>query len=201
MSGQPWLVFDYGDVISRHTQAIPAMAARVGSDVEAFEPGYWSEREAYDRGCPDIDYWRAACAHVGVDVDEQLSADLTRLDIEGWLPTDDKTVKLLGQLAGMGARMALLSNAPSSFARVAERQPWAEHFTHLVFSGDLRMAKPDAEIYTALVGKLGVDATDCLFVDDRQTNVDGALAVGMPAHRWTSADELATTLIRFVTYS
>jgi putative hydrolase of the HAD superfamily len=197
----PWLVFDYGGVISRHTQAIPAMAALVGTTVEAFEPGYWSERDPYDRGCPDIDYWRAVCAHVGVEVDHALSDELTRLDIDGWLPTDDKTVKLLGQLAGMGARLALLSNAPVSFGRAAERQPWAEHFTHLVFSGDLRLAKPDAEFYAALFGKLGARAADCLFVDDRQVNVDGALAVGMAAHLWTSADELATTLIRFATCS
>lgn len=198
---EPWLVFDYGGVISRHTQAIPALAALVGAPVEAFEPPYWSEREAYDRGCPDLDYWRAVGAHVGVDVDEQLSEELTRVDIEGWLPTDDKTVKLLGQLTGLGARLALLSNAPSSFGRVAERQPWAEHFTHLVFSGDLKMAKPDAEIYTAVVDKLGVGAADCLFVDDRPVNVDGAVAVGMSAHLWTSADELAPTLIRFATCS
>jgi putative hydrolase of the HAD superfamily len=198
---EPWLVFDYGGVISRHTQAIPALAARVGASVEAFEPGYWSEREAYDRGGSDLDYWRAVASHVGVDVDEQLSEDLTRLDIEGWLPTDDKTVKLLGQLTGLGARLALLSNAPSSFGRVAERQPWAEHFTHLVFSGDLRMIKPDAEIYTALLDTLGAGPADCVFVDDRQVNIDGAKAVGMAAHLWTSADELAPTLIRFATCS
>ncbi|MEV6606847.1 HAD family phosphatase [Kutzneria sp. NPDC051319] len=196
-----WLVFDYGGVISQHTQAIPAMAAHVGASAEAFEPGYWSEREAYDRGRPDLDYWRAVCAHVGVDVDEKLSEDLTRMDIEGWLPTDDKTVKLLDRLAGAGARLALLSNAPSSFGRVAERQPWAERFTHLVFSADLFMAKPDVEIYAALVGKLGARAADCLFVDDRQTNVDGAVAAGLTAHLWTSADELADTLVRFGTCS
>ena len=196
-----WLVFDYGGVISRHTQAIPALAARVGAEVTAFEPGYWSERDAYDRGLPDLDYWRAVCSHVGVEVDAALSEDLTRLDIEGWLPTDDRTVTLLGRLAGAGARLALLSNAPSSFGRVAERQPWAGHFRHVVFSGDLGLAKPDVEIYAALVGKLGARAADCLFVDDRQANVDGALAVGMSAHLWTSADDLADTLIRFATCS
>ena len=69
---------------------------------------------------------------------------------------------------------------------------------HLVFSGDLFMAKPDVEIYAALVGKLGAAAAaDCLFFDDRQTNVDGAVAAGLTAHLWTSADELADTLVRF----
>ncbi|MFI9382989.1 HAD family hydrolase [Kutzneria sp. NPDC052558] len=197
MSNEPWLVFDYGGVISRHTQAVPAMAARVGVAAEVFEPHYWPAREAYDRGCPDIDYWRAVCGPVGVEVDDALSDELTRMDIEGWLPTDEDTVKLLGRLAGMGARLALLSNAPGSFGRVAERQPWAEHFTHVVFSGDLRMAKPDAEIYRSLLGTLGAEAADCLFVDDRQVNVDGAKAVGLSAHLWTSAEELAPTLIRF----
>jgi putative hydrolase of the HAD superfamily len=70
-----------------------------------------------------------------------------------------------------------------------------------VFSGDLCLAKPDVEIYAALVGKLGARAADCLFVDDRQANVDGAVAAGWSAHIWTSADELADTLVRFATCS
>jgi putative hydrolase of the HAD superfamily len=59
------------------------------------------------------------------------------------------------------------------------------------------MAKPDAEIYTALLDTLGAEPADCLFVDDRQINVDGARAVGLAAHLWTSADELAPALVRF----
>ena len=41
--------------------------------------------------------------------------------------------------------------------------------------------KPDPRIYRLAAERLGVDAEDCLFVDDQPGNVDGARAVGMPA--------------------
>jgi putative hydrolase of the HAD superfamily len=194
-----WLVFDYGGVISRHTEALPDLAARMGVALDRFEPAYWAVRDGYDRGCTDLEYWRALGSAVGVEVDEETSAALTEIDINGWLHTDEDTVRLLGELAAAGGRLALLSNAPASFGRVAERQPWTEHFEHLVFSGDLRIAKPDPEIWTALAGTVGASTPECLFVDDRQVNIDGARAAGMHAHLWSSAAELRPELLSFAT--
>jgi len=41
--------------------------------------------------------------------------------------------------------------------------------------------KPDPRIYRLAAERLGVDAEDCLFVDDQPGNVQGAQAVGMAA--------------------
>jgi len=194
-----WLVFDYGGVISRHTEALPELAFRMGVGRDEFEPAYWAKRDRYDRGCTDLEYWRSVGAELGVEVDEDTSAALTEIDIRGWLHTDGDTVELLAELAGAGARLALLSNAPSSFGRVAERQPWTGHFEHLVFSGDLRIAKPDAQIWAALTDTVGVSAPNCLFVDDRQVNIDGALEAGMRAQLWSSAAQLRPDLLSFAT--
>lgn len=38
--------------------------------------------------------------------------------------------------------------------------------------------KPAKEAYTSAVEALGVPAADLVFIDDRQVNVDGALAAG-----------------------
>ncbi|WP_028926451.1 HAD family hydrolase [Pseudonocardia acaciae] len=193
-----WVVFDYGGVISRHTEALPALAGRLGAGTDEFAAAYWAGRDLYDRGCTDLEYWRSIGAELGVDVDERTSAELTEIDIDGWLRTDEDTVALLAELADAGARLALLSNAPSSFGRVASRQPWTAHFRHLVFSGDLRLAKPDPQIWTALLADLRADAANCLFVDDRQTNVDGARRAGMHGRLWSSAARLRPELLGFV---
>jgi putative hydrolase of the HAD superfamily len=113
---------------------------------------------------------------------------LTSLDIEGWLHPEPAALKLLAALDEAGSALALLSNAPVSFARVAERQDWARHFLATVFSGDLGCAKPDAEIFAALVSRLDANPGDCLFFDDRQANVDAALEAGLWAHRWLGVD-------------
>lgn len=189
-----WVVFDYGEVLCNRTTALPAMARRLGVSAEEFEPAYWAHREAYDRGAADLDYWQAIGDTVGTEVDEPTAEQLTRIDIEGWSNVRPECLELLDALAEAGTPLALLSNAPSSFGRFAEAQPWARHFRELVFSGDVRMAKPDKEIFDLLVSRLGAAPEDCLFFDDRQSNVNGARAAGLRAQQWRGADEAGAVL-------
>lgn len=179
-----WIVFDYGEVICGRTAALPELAATMGVDAGDFESQYWAHREAYDRGASDLTYWTAIGATLGVSVDPSTSDALTEIDIAGWSRPDPAVLDLLTTLAEAGAALALLSNAPASFARFAERQDWAGHFRVRVFSGDVGVAKPDPEIFRLLLSRLDAGAEDCLFFDDRQSNIDGARAVGLRAHRW-----------------
>ncbi|SDF59000.1 putative hydrolase of the HAD superfamily [Lentzea fradiae] len=182
-----WIVFDFGEVISQRNPARPAMAAKLGVTLQEFDAVYW-DRDAYDRGCTDTEYWTAIGASLDVDVPDALVRELTAMDNAGWL--DDpvlETVALIEDLDAAGVPLALLSNAPSTFARLAEKVSWARHFRHLVFSGDLGCAKPDAAIWKHVESVLEAPAADLVFYDDRQSNVDGALAAGWDARLWTSA--------------
>lgn len=179
-----WVVFDYGEVISEPTRELPALAALLGVPVADFSRGYWTARDAYDAGQPDLEYWRAVGAAVDVPVDEELAGRLTEVDVRGWLRPAPGAVELMAELASAGVPLALLSNAPVSFARTAEREPWTRHFRHLVFSGDLGVAKPDPRIFAALAERIGARPADCVFFDDRQVNVDGAVAAGLQGVLW-----------------
>lgn len=187
-----WIVFDYGEVVSRRTRALPTIAAMLG--VADVEHAYFAAREPYDRGCADIDYWVDVGARVGTDVDQPLAERLTRTDVDGWLDTEPATLRLLEELSEVDADLALLSNAPSAFGRAAERQPWAQHFRHLLFSGDLDMAKPDAEIWQVLLSTIAAEPAECLFFDDRAANVDGACRAGLRAELWSGADDARRVL-------
>ncbi|PRY32671.1 HAD-IA family hydrolase [Umezawaea tangerina] len=189
-----WIVFDYGEVISTRTAALPTLAALLGVPVDALDAAYWAPRDAYDRGQADLDYWRAVGDGVGVSVSPELAAELTEVDIEGWLHPAPESLALLDELADLP--LALLSNAPVSFARVAERQEWTKDFRHLVFSGDLGVAKPDPAIWEALARQLGAEPRDCVFFDDRQVNIDGALTAGMGGVLWRGAVPAREELVR-----
>jgi putative hydrolase of the HAD superfamily len=52
-----WIVFDYGEVISKPIEELPVLAELVGAPVDVFTAAYWAERPAYDRGLSDVDYW------------------------------------------------------------------------------------------------------------------------------------------------
>jgi len=182
-----WVVFDYGEVISEPTGALPELAGMLGAPVEAFRRGYWAARAAYDAGSSDLEYWRAVGAAVGVPVGEELADRLTAVDVRGWLRPEPAVVELVEELAAAGVPLALLSNAPVSFARTAEREPWTRHFRHLVFSGDLGVAKPDPRIFAALAERIGAEPADCVFFDDRRENVAAATAAGLTGVLWEGA--------------
>ncbi|NIH77861.1 HAD family hydrolase [Amycolatopsis viridis] len=189
-----WVVFDYGEVICGRTTALPDLAATLGVPLADFEPHYWRLRDGYDRGSSDLEYWGGIGAALGVGVDESTADTLTGMDIRGWSDVQPSSLELVAGLSEAGVPLALLSNAPSSFARFAERQDWMRHFRVRVFSGDVGVAKPDPEIFELLVARLGVPAGDCVFFDDRQSNVDGARAAGLRAHRWDGAEAARAVL-------
>jgi 2-haloacid dehalogenase len=67
-------------------------------------------------------------------------------------------------------------------------------FRDIVVSGAVKLLKPDPAIYWLALDRFRLRPEQALLIDDRQINVDGALAVGMQAHLFTGADDLRLRL-------
>lgn len=89
------------------------------------------------------------------------------------------------RLAGDGYGVYLLTNAGPSFRRYCERIPAWEHFSGVVVSCEEHLLKPDARIYQLLCERYGLDPATCLFVDDVEVNVEGAVRAGMQGYHYT----------------
>ncbi|WP_033293832.1 HAD-IA family hydrolase [Amycolatopsis jejuensis] len=76
-----------------------------------------------------------------------------------------------------GTRTALVSNAPGAAPGV--KTELSQYFDALVFSGEVGVAKPNRGIYLVAAERLGLAAPSCVFVDDAERNVRGAVAAGM----------------------
>ena len=63
-------------------------------------------------------------------------------------------------------------------------------------SGIEGVMKPDAAIYRLLLDRNGLDAADCLVIDDTAANVTGAQAVGLDGIHFRDAPGLADALDR-----
>ena len=79
-------------------------------------------------------------------------------------------------------------------AAVAQYPRLGTIFRDIVVSGQVGMLKPEPGIYELLLNRNGLQAGDCLFIDDSAENVRGAVAVGMKAVRFTGADALSDQL-------
>ena len=68
---------------------------------------------------------------------------------------------------------------------------------HCYVSGELDLAKPDPEIFSHVIGQIGVEPYEALFVDDLDDNVEGAKRAGLHALRFTGFRPFAAALAKF----
>ena len=98
-------------------------------------------------------------------------------------PDDVALVKELGQkydvfLLSNNNALSMILHRPN-FERAG--LPLDKSFKKMFLSHEMHLLKPDPEIYRQAIAQSGYKADECLFIDDSQKNVDGALAVGMHA--------------------
>ena len=102
---------------------------------------------------------------------------------------------LIQMLKDKGYGVYILSNYPIETAELH----WPKFkFLPLtdghIISAYEHITKPDEGIYRLLEERFGIDLTECVFVDDRQINIDAANKLGMDAILFEGYDKLIATL-------
>ena len=92
--------------------------------------------------------------------------------------------------------MALLSNATDRLRSDLRTLSLDEEFDVVFSSAELGVAKPERAVFTLVCEALGLTPGQCLFVDDSAEHVAAAAQVGLAAHHFRSAAELAGFLDR-----
>jgi putative hydrolase of the HAD superfamily len=179
------VVFDFGGVLCFHPDDARwrRAAEAAGLPVSDFMSAFWANRIRYDAGlCQPEEYWQAVAHAAGTQFEESRIPALVRVEIELWNNYDSRLFQWTTQLRAAGYRTAILSNLPRPLGEELRATPgFLDHFDHVTFSYELGKVKPQPEIYLDAIQGLGVEPSEALFLDDRPDNVEGALAVGMPA--------------------
>jgi len=86
---------------------------------------------------------------------------------------------VLARIRAAGYKTLLLSNTdPERFGFVQARFPEVGLFDDFVLSYELKLLKPDPAIYRAAADRAGSRPDECVFIDDMEQNVAGAVAAG-----------------------
>jgi len=106
------------------------------------------------------------------------------------------THEIVAELDAAGVPLFAITNFSADFWPPfhAKEQAFFSRFRDIVVSGQVKLLKPDPAIYYLALDRFHLRPADALFVDDREINVEGALAVGMQAHLFTNAADLRTRL-------
>ena len=102
---------------------------------------------------------------------------------------------LLGELRERGVPMHALSNYPCWYTLVEDAVRLSRWVEWSFVSCRTGLRKPDPEAYRHAHRALGVEASACLFVDDREGNCAAARDQGMDAVRFTDAGALRRALV------
>ena len=189
------VIFDYGGVLTYlpTNEDWHKMAGIAGVELSNLLEAYWLHRYPYEVGRYDSAmYWELVGRDCGVQLNGEVVGDLITQDNEQWGRKNPDAVELARQLRCAGVRTALLSNMqPDMLAFVRVRHPWLQEFDPRVISCEVAEAKPEPAIFKLAAELLQLSPRECLFVDDREANVEGARRVGMRAMHFESAEALA----------
>ncbi|HSU72344.1 MAG TPA: HAD-IA family hydrolase [Candidatus Binatia bacterium] len=100
---------------------------------------------------------------------------------------------LLEPLHKNGYQMAILSNHVTEWARPAIAHLGIEpYFKAIIISSEVQRAKPDLEIYSLALRRMGrmLEPYRCVFIDDKEKNVRAAEHAGLHAIQMTTLEEL-----------
>jgi putative hydrolase of the HAD superfamily len=121
---------------------------------------------------------------VGAAVDEFVA-------FPGWI--DRPMLDLVDRLR-LQLRVGLLSNGTTRLEQHLALHDLVPHFDDVVNTARIGVAKPDAGAYLIAAERLGVAPAGCIFIDDRQSNVDGACTAGLTGVRFTAIEKLEDDL-------
>lgn len=188
------ILFDWGGVLIDNPA--PGLMAHCAEALRVSVPDYQQAHnrhsEPFQKGLiPEATFWQRVCTDLNRRLPEVPSlwgqafraVYSPRPDVFGWA----------GQLRTQGYKTALLSNT---------EQPAMEFFLELrydvfdaaVFSCAEGALKPEREVYEVAAHKIGVPLSQCVFIDDKQLFVDGAIQAGMKAVLYKNLDQVKQAL-------
>jgi epoxide hydrolase-like predicted phosphatase len=193
------VIFDMGGVLLRtedQTNRVQ-LAERLGVPVRhVYDTVFNSETalQATVGTLKEDEHWTSVAEVFGLDDDEL--ADFRKAFWSGD-QLDETLVNFIRSLRPH-YKTALLSNAWSGTRENVAVHEFLDAFDITIFSAEIGMAKPNADIYEYMLEKLGVEANEAVFVDDVEKNIDGARATGMYAIQFMNTRQTIQDLIELL---
>ena len=173
------------------------MVRITGLTIERFESLYWADRADYDSGAlTGKTFFEKIAREAGLKLSGSAIDELIHWDARMWMNVNAAMLAWQLKLKQRGLLTAIVSNMGDAVLHAMEREfDWLSQFDVLVWSYQLRIAKPNPAIYRYVLDKLRTRPEETLFIDDRKPNVDAALDIGMKGIVFTNVGALRADLI------
>jgi HAD superfamily hydrolase (TIGR01509 family) len=188
------VIFDMDDVLCRYDlgkrlRVLSSFSGRSPRDIRAaiWDSGFEDDSDAGSIGDAEA-YLAEFSRRLGTRITTQQWIEARRAAM---VPNED-VIGIARQIKAR-ARLCLFSNNGPLMKRSLEAIFPAAHGLfgqEFYCSCELKARKPDPEAYLRLIARLEAEAHRCLFIDDKRSNVEGAVIAGLHGHLFTSRQAL-----------
>ncbi len=182
------IIFDWGSVIgiSNTRRAAKILGEKHDIDPERLYYELDSREDEYSKGDKDTaPYYKW--------IEDNFRIPVTEL--KGFLnPEINKKVYKLAKDLSDKYPVYILSNQMAPMTEAIKKETDLSFFKEVFFSSDIGKRKPEMEIYEYTIKKIGIDPDDCVFIDDRQVNLDPAKKLGMKTVLYVNFNNLLEEL-------
>lgn len=181
----PAVMFDFGNVLGFFDYGIihGKLGARLGLTADAFRElaeakGLKSLLAEFEAGAIEPEEFSARAQRaVGLDIPfERFVADW-----EDIFELNEPVAAIAAALKAGGHELVLGSNTNALHAAFYRRKfhEALAPFDHVILSHDVKAMKPGEAFFRACVAAVGRPASECVFIDDVEENVQGAREAGL----------------------
>ena len=132
-------------------------------------------------------YFISVCKDYKEVINKLFDSDLTVC-----LKKKDNNIKLLEEYKDIGYNIYFLSNMPKETFKKLSKDTNLFDSTCIggVISADVKMIKPNKDIYKYFLNKFNLISNECFFIDDNFNNVKGAIGVGINSVQLKNIDDM-----------
>ena len=158
--------------------------------------------EIYDKYEPDFqkgkisesNFWKKI--YENLEIPEPKSKILWSTVLEKTYKGNDQVINIAKSLKKQGYKIGYLSNTEIPALDFFNKQNY-DFLDVSVFSCLEGYIKPEKEIYEIILNRLGVQPEEVIFIDDKETNIEGGKKLGINTILFTNADSLIKELQNF----
>ena len=179
MSNIEAVFFDQGNVLDRYDDANRSAARRMGISYDDLgKLGAEFVRERHLGTMREAEYLAKVCGKAGIAPPQGLIFDEI---YERERTVNEELLGVVRQIKEYGIKTGIISNAEDATKNFIMKRYQARPglFDIIILSCDEKVAKPDVEIYTRALNRLGItDPARAVFVDDVLGHVKAFMSIG-----------------------
>ena len=152
-------------------------AEKLGVNVqEVFEYKKQFDEDTDTGKMSDFDVWEKTCKRFGVG--DTFNEKYLQEAFES-TPIDEKMVQYAKQLKSKYNVGIITDNSIARVDAISSKNNWSSIFDITIISEDVKSTKKGTKIFEIAVARVNAKPTECIFIDNKQANVDSAQNAGL----------------------